>query len=164
MATIIKTKGKNINGSSNNEGKVEKKSKVPKRDQVVKKLGKQLARFRKVRKYLDDRGAGEKIIQACDLVIDTMADSVILEIEKLPDTFGRKQKESGEGGGKSFKFEEGEAVALRPKKKEEYKDLLLEGDMESMLIMKVIGTRARVRTKSGVELVLPRAAFTAVSA
>jgi hypothetical protein len=141
-----KTSGK-ANGADN-------KDKVPLRDKVVRQLDKFCARVQKVEKRL--AANAPQVAALLEKARDMVGDAAN-EVEKLPTEF---RFSASKGAGGRVTFAEGATVSIREKVRSKWTDLLVAAEMESLVVEKIIGSRARVKTQAGTVLVIPRGALT----
>jgi len=126
------------------------KDKMTRRERGVKKVDFLITRVNKLKSFFV--GAPGDIGAQLDSAVGLLGDAAN-EIEKLPETWSAS---GGGTNGAGFKIEEGALVSIRQRKQEAFADLLEQAEMADLTVLKIMGTRCKVQTKSGVAIILPR--------
>lgn len=138
----------------------EPKEKGPKlcaRDKWVRATDRMVSRIDKQAKRL---ASAPEIVALYQSAVAQLCDASA-QLAALPEDWKAR---SGGGRGTGTPVAEGSIVDVRAAKKAKLLDLLDEGEMSGLTVEKIAGSRLRVRTSTGVTLLLPRNCFQPVKA
>lgn len=147
---------KSDEGDNEEKEEEEGKEKMSAKVKLVRNLDKQNSKIEKLLRKLKKVPSAVSVVAKLEKAIEGLSEAAT-EADKMPESFRVAKGENGESF--SFKVEEGAIVTIRDKKRAAFSDMLEKDEMSGMTVVKVIGTRVKAQTTSGITLILPKSAL-----